>query len=279
MRRFVARLALLAVPFFASSALLAPPAARAGGAVLDGQPAPEIQLTDGLNGASASTTFASLRGKVILVKFWLTGCPICRRTLPDFQALHDRYGRSGAYCIGIVIDRADGVTPYLRQAGWTFPVGCDPDGRNASRFGVNHYPGDYVIGIDGVVRASNGFPADVIEEELRKFRVAELGTWPASLKSVRDLVENGDYGAALRAGEPAAKAEGAGADVVAAIARLVTIAQGRQDNRFVRVDSLAKAGNQNYALAEARRILDDFKGTSLEARAKAKVDALTPGPR
>ena len=57
-------------------------------------------------------------------------------------------------------------------------MGCDPDGRNASRFGVGHYPGDYVIGIDGVVRASNGFPREVIEEELRKLRVAELGPVP-----------------------------------------------------------------------------------------------------
>ena len=279
MRRFVARLALLAVPFLGSAALLCPSVARAGGAELDGQPAPEIQLTDGLNGASASTTLASLRGKVVLVKFWLTNCPICRGTLPDFQALNDRYGRSGAYCIGIVIDGADGVTPYLRKAGWTFPVGCDPDGRTASRYGVGHYPGDYVIGIDGIVRASNGFPREVIEDELRKYRVAELGAWPASLTSLRDLVESGDYGAALRTGEPLAKAPAAAADVVAAVARLVEIARGRQDNRFLRVDSLAAAGNRTYALAEARRVVDDFKGTSLEARAQAKVDALSPRPK
>lgn len=270
MRRSLLMFAMLVAPFFA------PSRARAGGADLDGQPAPEINLTDGLNGASASTNFASLKGKVVLVKFWLTHCPICRGTLPAFQALNDRYGRSGASCLGIVIDNASGVEPYLREAGWTFPVGCDPDARNAAKFGVNHYPGDYVIGVDGVVRASNGFPRDVIEEELRKYRVAELGTVPDALKPVRDLVENGDYGAALRQGEALAKAAGAGADVKTAVARLAEIARGRQDNRFLRVDGIAKGGNRVAALAEAQRILEDFKGTSLEARAKDKVDSLSP---
>lgn len=268
MRRLFLLLALLAAPFFA------PAPARAGGADLDGQPAPEIRLTDGLNGASAATTFASLRGRVVLVKFWLTNCPICRGTLPAFQALSDRYGRSGAMCLGIVIDNASGVQPYLSQAGWTFPVGCDPDASNASKFGVNHYPGDYVIGIDGVVRASNGFPRDVIEEELRKYRLAELGTVPDALKAVRDLVENGDYGTALRQGETLAKAAGAAADVKAAIQKLADIARGRQDNRFLRVDGIAGGGNRAAALAEAQKIAEDFKGTSLEARAREKADSL-----
>ena len=67
---------------FASFAPAAP-ALAGGGTVLDGQAAPELALSDGLNGASAQTTFASLRGKVVCLKFWLTGCPVCRATLPE----------------------------------------------------------------------------------------------------------------------------------------------------------------------------------------------------
>lgn len=270
MRSILAVAAVVVAPFLLQRS------SRAGGSDLDGQPAPEIRLTDGLNGASASTTLASLRGKVVLLKFWLTKCPICRGTLPAFQALSDRYGRSGATCLGVVIDTAEGVSPYLRQAGWTFPVGCDPQGSNASLYGVSHYPGDYVIGIDGVVRASNGFPRDVIEEELRKYRLAELGSVPDALAAVRDLVEGNDYGAALRKGEALAKAEGASAEVKTAVARLAAIARQRQDNRFLRVDALARdGGGRPAALAEAQRILEDFKGTSLETRALERVNALS----
>ena len=95
------------------------------------------------------------------------------------------------------------------------------------------------------------------------------------MKPVRDLVENGDYGAALRQGETLAKAEGAAADVKAAVTRLTELARTRQDNRFLRVDAIARASGNAAALIEAQRIADDFKGTALEARAKEKVAALS----
>ena len=270
---------LSAVAVIAVVALLAPgPALRtahAGGTVLDGQAAPELTLSDGLNGASAATNFASLRGKVVCLKFWLTGCPVCRNTLPEFQRIQDRYGRSGVVCLGVVIDSADGVRPYLREAGWSFAVGCDPDGRNASRYGVHRYPADYVIGADGVVRASNGFPKDVIESELRKVRAAELGTVPAGLESVREAVEDGDYGEALRRGEAAAAAPGASSDVKQFLVKLTGIARTRLDNRLARVDALKAAGKLVEAKADAERIVADFKGTSLEAHARARFEALS----
>jgi len=264
-----ARLALAALvtalPFLVASP------AQAGGNVLDGQMAPEIRLTDGLNGVTAATTLASLRGKVVLVKFWLTGCPHCRATLPEYQALHDRFGRSGVVCLSVVIDSAAGVTPYVRQQGFTFPVGCDPAGGSSDRYGVRQFPGNYVIGIDGVVRASNGFPRNVIEEELRKFRVAELGAVPASMNAARDLVEDGDYGGALRAAEALLVGGTAPADVKAAVARLVVLAQARQDIRFSRAEALARSGARDKAIAELQRIVTDFSGTSLEARANERL--------
>jgi len=270
--RLVLAALVTALPFMAASPALA------GGSVLDGQPAPEIRLTEGINGASASTTLASLRGKVVLVKFWLTHCPVCRASMPDFQALHDRFGRSGVVCLSVVIDNAAGVSPYVREQGFTFPVGCDPQGGSSDRYGVRHFPGNYVIGIDGVVRASNGFPRNVIEEELRKYRVVELGPVPASMNAARDLVEDGDYGGALRTAEALLQDGAAPADVKAAVARLVVLAQARQDIRFARAEALARSGARDKAIAELQRVATDFAGTSLEARAKERL-AIAKGRR
>jgi peroxiredoxin len=258
-----------------AAAILVPAlAADASGRNLDGQQAPEIRLTAGLNGASAATTLASLRGKVVCLKFWLTNCPICRGTLPEFQSLHDQYGKSGVYCLGVVIDSPEGVSPYLQQARWTFPVGCDPNQASSSKYGVSHFPGDYVIGPDGVVRSSSGFPRQVIDEELRKARALEWGNVPPSLAAAREAVEDGDYGEALRKAEPLAAAAGAAADVKAAVARLVEIAKQRQDNRFARADAFVQAGNVAAAKQVLERVVSDFKGTSLEARAKERLAAL-----
>ena len=269
------RARFLLVALVAALPFVAPAPALAGGNVLDGQPAPEIRLSEGLNGATAGTTLASLRGKVVLLKFWLTGCPVCRASMPDFQALHDRFGRSGVVCLSVVIDNAAGVSPYVRQQGFTFPVGCDPDGGSSDRYGVHHFPGNYVIGVDGVVRASNGFPRNVIEEELRKYRVAELGPVPPAMNAARDLVEDGDYGGALRAAEALLKGDGVGADVKAAVAKLAGLAQGRQDLRFARADGFLRAGARDKGIAEYTRIVEDFKETSLEARARERLASVT----
>ncbi len=271
------RARLLLAAFVAALPFLATAPAQAGGNVLDGQPAPEISLREGLNGASAGTTLASLRGKVVLLKFWLTGCPVCRATLPDFQALHDRFGRSGVVCLSVVIDSAAGVTPYVRQQGFTFPVGCDPDGGSSDRYGVHHFPGNYIIGVDGVVRASNGFPRNVIEEELRKYRVAELGAVPAALAPARDLVEDGDYGGALRVAEALLKDATVGADVRAAVSRLAGLAQARQELRFARAEAFFRSGARDKGIAEYTRIVEDFKETSLEAKARERLAAATGG--
>jgi hypothetical protein len=174
-----------------------------------------------------------------------------------------------------VIDRPEGVAPYLREAGWTFPVGCDPDGSGSSSlYGVQHFPGDYVIGIDGIVRSSSGYPENVIAEELRKFRVAEWGDVPDALRDARDAVEEGDYGTALRQAEAAAKGADASATVKSAVGRLVEIARRRQDNRFARADGLVAAGNLPAARAELQKVVADFRGTSLEERAQKKLESL-----
>ena len=42
-----------------------------------------------------------LRGKVVLLRWWTTGCHFCETTLPEIETLRNRYGKDGFVAIGV----------------------------------------------------------------------------------------------------------------------------------------------------------------------------------
>jgi peroxiredoxin len=56
-------------------------------------------------------------GKVILLNFWATWCPPCRREIPSFVDLQRKYRERGLVVIGIGIDRPDKVRRFVEEYG------------------------------------------------------------------------------------------------------------------------------------------------------------------
>lgn len=48
--------------------------------------------------------FSEFSGKVLLVDFWATWCPPCRRSVPLLAELHTKYSRNGFEVVGISLD-------------------------------------------------------------------------------------------------------------------------------------------------------------------------------
>src|SRR5579863_7939310 len=63
-----------------------------------GQPAPALVAQE-LNGQTFD--LAAQRGKVVIVNFWATWCPPCRKEMPDLQALYDKYKDQGFVVLSI----------------------------------------------------------------------------------------------------------------------------------------------------------------------------------
>jgi len=119
--------------------------------------APDFTLTD-QNGVEH--TLSDYRGKVVFLNFWATWCPPCRAEMPDIQKLYEAYGDGGDAEVVILAvatpnvggetDEA-GVTAFLDENGYTYPVVMDPTGQVLYDYGITAFPTTFMIDAEGNV--------------------------------------------------------------------------------------------------------------------------------
>ena len=109
-------------------------------------------LTD-LNGKT--WTLKDLRGKVVMVNFWATWCPPCRKEMPDLETLYNRFGPQGLVVLGISDEDAPTVTPFITKQGTTYPILLDPGRKVNEIFQIDGIPKTFIYGRDGKIVAQS----------------------------------------------------------------------------------------------------------------------------
>ncbi|MGB7292612.1 MAG: redoxin domain-containing protein [Thermodesulfobacteriota bacterium] len=111
------------------------------GLELIGTKAPPLTGLKWLN--SKPLTLEDLSGKVVLIRFWLVGCPLCTRTAPSLVELNEKYSQKGLVVIGIhhpKSERTRNSDLVLRQAqlfGFNFPIAQDNDWKVIKSYWLN----------------------------------------------------------------------------------------------------------------------------------------------
>ena len=137
-------------------------------------------------------TLTEFRGKVVLLAFFATWCPLCNEEMPTLVRLHEKYKERGLTVVAVSIDRA----PVSLVKSWsdakklTYPVLHDQRFSSRLRYNVRNVPTIYVLDRDlklaawavGRVSWEGKKAAALIEKLLAK--QASSGQRPSGKKTV-----------------------------------------------------------------------------------------------
>ena len=116
-----------------------------------GQPAPALVIKE-LNGNTFD--LADQRGKVVIVNFWATWCPPCRKEMPALDAFYRRYHAQGLEMIGLSADRPHDRSDVVKvMQSFSYPAAM-LDNAESDGFGdPSELPVTYVVDGQGLIRA------------------------------------------------------------------------------------------------------------------------------
>ena len=112
----------------------------------------DFTLTDLKN---KKVTLSELRGKIVLVNFWATWCPPCRKEMPDLDAIYNHYKSQGLVILSISDESLFKVGSFISQAGYTYPVLTDPTRATFKKFHIEGIPQSFVFNREGKLVAQS----------------------------------------------------------------------------------------------------------------------------
>ena len=128
--------------------------------VRDPGPAPSWKNGSWLNSAGP-LTLEQLRGRVVLLNFWVFTCGNCTRTVPSLVDFDRRYRDRGLTLIGIHTpefppyagehDRGN-VERALRRYDIEYPNAQDNDSKTWDLYGIRYWPSFVLIDKRGIIR-------------------------------------------------------------------------------------------------------------------------------
>jgi peroxiredoxin len=126
------------------------------------QVSPEFTLPD-LDGVQHN--IREWKGDVIVLNFWATWCPPCRKETPMFVEMQEQLGPQGLQFVGVAIDEINKVKEFMDTYGVNYPmlIGVDDAIEIAKTYGNRFGALPYTVIID-----RNGNIAHVQRGELER---------------------------------------------------------------------------------------------------------------
>jgi len=125
---------------------------------------PSFKLVNG----SKVVSDESLKGKVVLINFFATWCPPCRKELPHLQSqVWEKYKANKDFEL-LVVGREHSemeINTFVEKNAYKMPFYPDPQRGMYSKFAENTIPRNYIVNRKGeIIYAAVGFSEESFKE-------------------------------------------------------------------------------------------------------------------
>lgn len=122
--------------------------ADARGGLKEGVKAPDFELKT-LTGESVK--LSDLKGKKVMVNFWATWCPPCKKEMPEMEQFYQESGDQ-ITILAVNIDPQLDVQKFVDENNITFPILLDEDDAVNQAYQTLTIPTTYFIDSKGIIQ-------------------------------------------------------------------------------------------------------------------------------
>jgi cytochrome c biogenesis protein CcmG, thiol:disulfide interchange protein DsbE len=107
-----------------------------------------------------------LAGRPLLVEFWATWCPPCRKSIPHLNEIYAKYKTQGLEIVGITDEDEATVKKFQKQIPMDYSVAINTPGSIYKQFGIQAIPTAFLVDKEGKI-VWTGHPMDLTEAEIQ----------------------------------------------------------------------------------------------------------------
>ncbi|MFZ4484125.1 MAG: TlpA family protein disulfide reductase [Chthoniobacterales bacterium] len=108
-----------------------------------------------------------IKGKPLLLEFWATWCPPCRKSIPHLNEIYAKFKDRGLAVVGVTDEPEMVIRKFQKENPMDYPVATDTGGRLSNKLGIESIPTAFLINKAGEI-VWQGHPMNMPEAEIEK---------------------------------------------------------------------------------------------------------------